>query len=660
MHFKRNALGKFDLLMFITASNLLNNLKKLILTGVSLLLADFCFGQTYTDTIQLHEIEITAHQSNYTSIARESLKIDLTSRTDAGKNLSEILINNSGLTLRTTSPGNLSTLSYRGNNSSQTVVLWNGFNINSSTTGQSDLSQIPSFFIDEAKNEINGNNHYSSSAGVIELSNHFSGKKYLKADLIQEAGSFKYLSTAGSIYYGTNRFSTQVKLISTSSANNYNFQNYSKSYINPPTETRQEAAYLRNGFLAEGTMVTGTHHYLEAKIYLIKGKNDIPQPVHIPVIENNENQSENHLKSLIKWSYENKKLKLAIMSGYSIDDLIYENAILKINSTITANNFNNRFVLNRQLTQRLTYDGIFDQSISLVNTNNYRDSKDRMIMELTNGLKYESGKIFFKTGLKLVMENKRIIPLPSFEVMAKPFKIKTLEFNASANKTYRFPSMNDLYWYPGGNPELENETGWTTETGVAIIPISKKTIELKLKVTKYFTKIRNQIVWQPDSLSGLWKPVNLNEQISDGWEPTIEFDSRFGKNHINWKTSVSTVNAHLQGTNPAKLSVTVFPAYIPAFEFHQIATYQYNQVSITLNSRFTGKRYTDLSNTTTLQPFWKHDLSFNYQFSAGIIKSTANLTFENITNSQYEYYAWYPMPGINFRIGLRFEFIKTP
>ena len=38
---------------------------------------------------------------------------------------------------------------------------------------------------------------------------------------------------------------------------------------------------------------------------------------------------------------------------------------------------------------------------------------------------------------------------------------KILQLKGSMAYNYRFPSMNDLYWRPGGNPEVKPEEGYS-------------------------------------------------------------------------------------------------------------------------------------------------------------------------------------------------------
>ena len=38
---------------------------------------------------------------------------------------------------------------------------------------------------------------------------------------------------------------------------------------------------------------------------------------------------------------------------------------------------------------------------------------------------------------------------------------------ASVSRNFRFPTLNDLYFLPGGNPDLKNETGVQYEAGLS-------------------------------------------------------------------------------------------------------------------------------------------------------------------------------------------------
>ena len=55
-----------------------------------------------------------------------------------------------------------------------------------------------------------------------------------------------------------------------------------------------------------------------------------------------------------------------------------------------------------------------------------------------------------------------------------------LKWNASSN--YRLPSLNDLYWIPGGNRELMLEQGYSLDMALVAGSISKREKKQNLQV----------------------------------------------------------------------------------------------------------------------------------------------------------------------------------
>ena len=64
---------------------------------------------------------------------------------------------------------------------------------------------------------------------------------------------------------------------------------------------------------------------------------------------------------------------------------------------------------------------------------------------------------------------------------------------ASIGRNYHIPSMNDLYWVPGGNPDLLAEDAWNGELGLEMkMPAFEKT---KIRINAFGSKTDNWIRW---------------------------------------------------------------------------------------------------------------------------------------------------------------------
>jgi outer membrane cobalamin receptor len=90
---------------------------------------------------------------------------------------------------------------------------------------------------------------------------------------------------------------------------------------------------------------------------------------------------------------------------------------------------------------------------------------DRLETSVFGGIYYEPTK---KTQLSLQLRKDFISDSDAPLIFAtginyKPFEAEDLIFKANVSRNFHTPSLNDLYWQPGGNPNLRPEEGYSSE-----------------------------------------------------------------------------------------------------------------------------------------------------------------------------------------------------
>ena len=94
---------------------------------------------------------------------------------------------------------------------------------------------------------------------------------------------------------------------------------------------------------------------------------------------------------------------------------------------------------------------------------------------------------------------------------------KNISLKLNAASVYRNPTINDLYWQPGGNKNLKPESGKTGDIGLCLNEINlAKNITAKTEITLFNRKMKNQIIWLPEN--GYWSAQNLDRTESKGIE----------------------------------------------------------------------------------------------------------------------------------------------
>lgn len=87
-----------------------------------------------------------------------------------------------------------------------------------------------------------------------------------------------------------------------------------------------------------------------------------------------------------------------------------------------------------------------------------------------------------------------------------------------AGKNIRYPTFNDLYWEPGGNPDLESETAVTRgiKTSWQFGP------QIHAVINSVHIRYRDLIKWSPEH-DGLWRPRNISVATSTSLTAQADF-----------------------------------------------------------------------------------------------------------------------------------------
>ena len=88
---------------------------------------------------------------------------------------------------------------------------------------------------------------------------------------------------------------------------------------------------------------------------------------------------------------------------------------------------------------------------------------------------------------------------------------------ASVSRNYRFPTLNDLYFLPGGNTDLKNESGFQYEAGLSFAVGKEGIYTLSGSASWYDQHIDDWILWLPTA-KGFFSPVNIKKVHAYGVE----------------------------------------------------------------------------------------------------------------------------------------------
>ena len=109
----------------------------------------------------------------------------------------------------------------------------------------------------------------------------------------------------------------------------------------------------------------------------------------------------------------------------------------------------------------------------------------------------------------------------TYKLAAVLHPVGQLSLKASAGRSYRAPTLNDLYWpndgFSEGNPSLKPETGYSGDLGVSVA-----TERFEANAFAFARYVQDGIQWTETS-PFFYQPMNVGEALYPGAEADVDF-----------------------------------------------------------------------------------------------------------------------------------------
>ncbi len=570
--------------------------------------------------------------------------------------LSSLLDATSGIVIRSYGPGILATSSFRGGNAQQTAITWSGLSINNPVNGLCDFNLIPSFLFDDVNvlpgltSSLQGSGAIS---GGINLSSHFPNKVGYAVEALQSLGSFGSFSNGLRIEVYRKKWKHSSRIFGSSTQNNYPFINYSE--FGNPTQMLSNAACKVLSAVHETSFHNLKSGTFKASYWGSIAQRQIPPTMLNSVSDAYQFDKIHRIK--LQWDKAIKNVNLKCHSYFQTDHLRYNESAIDINSLSKSFFYTNDLEMRAKLLNNSktglgiihTYAEAHISNI-LPSENTLLNSSSRNLVAfwLSHTQKIPKLRTILTASVRKEILNAKALPfIPTLGL--KTSLTKNFEIYGQCSRVFRFPTLNDLYWIPGGNPNLKAESGWAQELTTEFHQ-SKNKIFYSLSLTGFNRKITNWIQWQPIN-SQIWSPINIGFVKSSGLELRSSLNAKFTK-----KTSGRaglgfdyTVSQNLEINQPNFKKQLI---YIPFLKSNGFATLIYKNSGITFQGLLVGKRFTSSDNLDSLPQYCVFNILITQ--TVHFKKQDINLYFKvnNLLNKPYEAIIWRPMPGINFEIGV--------
>jgi len=222
--------------------------------------------------------------------------------------------------------------------------------------------------------------------------------------------------------------------------------------------------------------------------------------------------------------------------------------------------------------------------------------------------------------------------------------------HGSIGKSFRVPSMNDLFWPAGpflaGNPNLLPERGREIDGGV--LYEFARAGNWQFELAGFNSKINDLIVWISDA-TFRYSPVNLENAKLRGLELSAAW--RSNGDRCSWRANYTRLAAKNDGANAQTNGNDL--VYRPRDKFDVQGNLDLRYLTLGGNFQCVGKRFINANNSRSLPAYRVTNLFLSRQIRFSEMSTLLHLEMRNVFDKHFSIIEGYPLPGRELRATLR-------
>lgn len=602
---------------------------------VTIILFFVCFtiGAQENSFETLDEVHIYSHFSPTYRVGNSLVSLSDSLLKSNSSNLTSFLKKYTNIYMKEQGEGMVSSISMRGSGASHTAVFWNGVPINSSLNGQTDFNTLYTSSFNAISIKKGGGSVFLGSGaigGALNLENKLYFKNKTSAIVQASVGSYNSFSSNIQVNHSTNKTAIEIGVNGNTSKNNYSY--YNTDLRNKNGELKHYSVLLNAGIKLNQ----------ENSLYIKSALNNSDRNTSGTLTTtNNANMDFDNQSFLLGWLKSSSRFESEFKTAYLKENYIY--TFNKENPDFFSENVGEKYFSNYSFNYFLNQD----MQLSLGASYEYLTGKGTDIQDSNRQ------KLAFFGSFHHVLSQKFKYNISVREDLSSAYKIPfvysldskyhwhknhSASFNISTN--FRTPSLNDLFWQPGGNPNLKPEENLSSELGYEWAnPF------FNLGINLFSSRSKNLIQWRRITDS-FWQPVNIQKLNAQGFEFSIASSKEFNQHKIDTSLSYSFTESRDKDTQMQLI-------YVPKQLGNLLLSYSYKNWFFELNENYIGKVFITSSNTQSLDDYLLSNFRIQHEFLNK--KLIFALAVNNLFNTDYEIVSSRPMPNRNLNLLITYK-----
>jgi iron complex outermembrane receptor protein len=562
-------------------------------------------------------------------------------------------------------PGAAGSLRFHGLSSDHTLLTWYGMPINSVTLGTCDMSLLPMFFFDSVylrETPTLGGNMQQGMGTTIGL-----GNAYVEETSAQVFTTYNSLNnfmlgvdSKVKKSMGGRHFTSQVRAFRQQFNNRYRYTDIYR--IDKPVlwQDHQRGAFT-------GCQVDLSYSYKNQSVtfrsWWQTKSMELPEVMGSHA-QGSATQDDATLRSMLEYHWWKPRAQAGMQVAHAYEKLHYVDEPVAINSDIRSQ----MLWANGWFTWKPFNDFFLKVSASQAAVNvmnsNYADGRiNKPWGQYALQIRYMNRKHDWEGGASLEERfgSKGWSSSLSYRYYLLASQSWSLSPIINIARRYRLPDMNELFWTPGGNPNLKPELGYHGRAGLVAFLGKDTRTQWRLEPTVFYSRVNDWIQWVP-SEGSVWTPVNFREAQTQGAEMYVlcekltrndrtryRFETRWTLNDVFWTDSLSMQEQRRM-------------IYSPRFVGYQGASIQRGMHTASIGYRYVSERFTDEANTPhrALNAYGLCNVWYQATVKRNGLSFDISAGVDNVFDVAYETLRAYAMPGRVYRVGLTMTYNQQP
>lgn len=539
----------------------------------------------------------------------------------------------------------LATISFRGASAAQSLVLWNGIPIQNAALGVADVSALPVPMINKISIAHGGSGALLGSGnvgGALLLDNEQPEFDTKSHKLSVSAGTGSYGQYTGSIKSTVthNKWYISVNTFAQTAKNNYGF-----------TDNKGDEKKMTNGKLESYSAMLNAAYKIKPNntvgisVWTQQYKREIPPALfEATSVKKQEDKS---VKLLADWQMIQPNYTLYAKSSFIADKIDYSDAAVNLQTNNTVYQYYQETGWKQHLGKAGKLLLFVPVQRAWLPHGNDTQNQNRVALAGAWSVKMLNNKLGIAVQSRAEVINNKQIFLPG---AGATYAITDWwQLRANAQRSYRVPTLNELYYFPGGNPRLRPEQGWSQDMGYTLKG-SKNKFSFYHDVSVFNRNINEWIMW----LGGaVWTPHNIARVHSRGTETDNKLTYTTGK----WILHADVYTSYIIATTTESYilndgSVGKQIPYTPRYNYRMNLGVSYSGIYLYYNHSYTGYRFITTDESSWLPPYQCGNIQLLYTkpYRERVLQLSAQLN--NVWNEQYSVAGYRPMPGTNWLLGI--------